>query len=77
MATARDRHYDTRSVRLVTPLVVAGLAPAMPQQDAHPRRGNCKGKATPTMQQKQKPIEAGEAAMSYFPVGLPPKYRQS
>jgi hypothetical protein len=35
MATARDRHYDTRSVCLVTRLVVAGLAPAMQKNDGH------------------------------------------
>jgi hypothetical protein len=32
MATARDRHYHTRSARLVTSLGTAGLAPAMQKQ---------------------------------------------
>jgi hypothetical protein len=36
MATARARHYHTRSVLLVTRLGVAGLSPAMPQLDPHP-----------------------------------------
>jgi hypothetical protein len=33
MATARDRHYDTTGGACIG---VAGLAPAMQQQDAHP-----------------------------------------
>jgi hypothetical protein len=33
MATARDRHYDTTGRACI---VVAGLAPAMHQRDAHP-----------------------------------------